>query len=65
MTQSSTTSAFNNLAVQDALRAESELGYWVESGRYWEKYEQFDSHKLQEIDALWLRSVKTALSHTM
>jgi hypothetical protein len=55
---------FNNLAVQNALRAESELGYRVESGRYWEKCEQFDRHKLHAIDTLWLgiasQSVLTA-----
>ena len=61
MTQTSPTTTFNHMAVQDALRAESELGYWVESGRYWEKYEQFDSHKLQEIDALWLRTVSESV----
>jgi hypothetical protein len=49
------------MAVQDALRAESELGYWVESGRYWEKHEQFNSHKLQEIDALWLRAMSESV----
>jgi hypothetical protein len=46
---------FNNLAVQNALRAESELGHMVESGRYWEEPEKLDSHKLHAIDALWLR----------
>jgi hypothetical protein len=61
MTQNSPTNPFNNISVQDALRAESELGYWVESGRYWEKYEQFDSHKLQEIDALWLKTVSESV----
>lgn len=61
MTQNSLTTTFDNMAVQDALRAESELGYWVESGRYWERYEQFDSRKLQEIDALWLRTVSESV----
>ena len=65
MTQISPATGLNSMAVQDALNAESELGYWVESGRYWEKYEQFESHKLREIDALWLRSVKITLSHSM
>jgi hypothetical protein len=41
-------------AVQNALHAESELGYWVESGRYWEESEKFDRAKLRAIDALWL-----------
>ena len=61
MTNRPATNIFNNLAVHTALRAESELGYWVESGRYWEKYEQFDSHKLQEIDALWLKTVSESV----
>ena len=54
MTRTPPTTILNNLAVQNALRAESELGYWVESGRYWEESEQFDSEKLRAIDALWL-----------
>ena len=61
MTQNPPTIIFNNLAVQNALRAESELGYRVESGRYWEKCEQFDSHKLHAIDALWLRIASQAV----
>ncbi len=61
MTQNPPTIIFNNLAVQNALRAESELGYRVESGRYWEKHEQFDSHKLHAIDALWLRIASQAV----
>jgi len=62
MTQNPPAIVFNNLAVQNALRAESELGYRVESGRYWEKCEQFDSHKLHAIDALWLRIASQAVS---
>jgi hypothetical protein len=41
-------------AVLTALRAEADLGYWVESGRYWEEHHKFDSQKLRDIDALWL-----------
>jgi hypothetical protein len=40
--------------VQTALRAEADLGYWVESGRYWEEHDQFDGQKLRDIDALWM-----------
>lgn len=54
MTEVPSISNFNNHAVQQALRAESGLGYWVESGRYWEEAARFDSQKLQSIDALWL-----------
>jgi hypothetical protein len=55
MTQNPPIIRFNELAIQNTLLAESELGYMVESGKYWEKHEQFDSDKLKEIDALWLR----------
>ena len=41
-------------AVQAALRAEADVGYWVESGRYWEKHDQFDRQTLRDIDSLWL-----------
>ena len=54
----------NPRAVQKALQAESELGYWVESGRYWEEAERFDRDKLRAIDALWLATtLKTAQPH--
>ncbi len=41
-------------AVESALSAESDLGYWVESGRYWEEVGRFDKKKLRDIDDLWL-----------
>jgi hypothetical protein len=40
--------------VQTALRAEADVGYWVESGRYWEEHDQFDRQTLRDIDSLWL-----------
>jgi hypothetical protein len=48
--------------VQEALRAESELGYWVASGRYWEEYASFDPEKLRAIDALWHATACETLS---
>lgn len=44
----------NTQAVKAALLAESQLGYSVPSGRYWEESERFDKLKLSHIDALWL-----------
>lgn len=41
-------------SIQTALRAEADVGYWVESGRYWEEHERFDGQLLRNIDALWL-----------
>lgn len=40
----------------EAVRAREEaLGYYVDSGRYWESADQFDADALAEIDALWLQ----------
>ena len=41
-------------AVDAALATEKRLGYFVESGKYWEQQEKFDAAKLRDIDALWL-----------
>jgi hypothetical protein len=40
--------------VETALRFEADVGYWVESGRYWEEHDRFDRQTLRDIDALWL-----------
>jgi hypothetical protein len=50
-------------AVQTALRAEADLGYWVESGRYWEEQNRFDGQKLRDIDALWMATALDEASH--
>jgi hypothetical protein len=54
MTQSLHPQGIDQEAVRLALQAESDLGYWVESGRYWEESEKFDREKLRAIDSLWL-----------
>ena len=51
-------------AVQTALRAEADLGYWVASGRYWEEHDKFDHQKLRDIDALWLSTASVGASLT-
>jgi len=44
-----------NRSACDAARAEeARLGYFVESGRYWEVKDRFDPARLDRIDALWL-----------
>ncbi len=52
----SPTHTLDTPGVQRALRAESDLGYWVASGRYWEVSSKFDKDKLSAIDDLWLAS---------
>lgn len=37
----------------EAMNREAELGYFVESGRYWEHLDQFDPSELAKLDALW------------
>ncbi len=54
MTQSPNHGAPHALTVQTALRAEADVGYWVESGRYWEEHDRFDRQTLRDIDTLWL-----------
>lgn len=42
------------LALRAALRRESELGYMVQSGRYWEVRSTLDAAKLAALDQQWL-----------
>ena len=45
---------FDRTKIDCALRAESETGYIVPSGRYWEVADQFDAQLIDRIDQLWL-----------
>lgn len=49
---------FDAGAAGEALRRESELGYMVPSGRYWEEAGRFDVAELDRLDALWLRAAR-------
>lgn len=42
--------------VDDALKQEKQLNYFVESGEYWKQMETFDPKEITEIDKLWLAS---------
>lgn len=37
---------------------EAELGYFVESGRYWPQQHRFDAQALRNLDAMWLRAYR-------
>lgn len=50
--------------VDAALRMESELGYVVPSGRYWEEPGRFDLAALDRLDALWLAASALPLRQT-
>ena len=47
-------SALDARALDAALGMESELGYMVKSGRYWEVRESLDADKLRALDQAWL-----------
>lgn len=49
-------SSFDLTALQAARERETELGYMVPSGRYWEEAHRLDAAKLRGLDALWLAS---------
>ena len=38
---------------------ETALGYFVESGRYWEESSRFEKHEIDLLDALWMETVIT------
>ncbi len=40
--------------VDAALATEKRLGYFVESGKYWDEQQRFNGAKLRELDGLWL-----------
>lgn len=50
--------------VEAALRREAELGYVVDSGRYWEEAARFDVTELDRLDAMWLEAAALPLRQT-
>jgi len=45
-------------SVRAALAKETQLGYYVPSGKYWKEEDRFDTAAIDALDALWLRSVQ-------
>jgi len=45
---------FDAALTQAALKCETELGYLVQDGRYWQVADRFDPAELDALDALWL-----------
>ncbi|MDE3079787.1 MAG: hypothetical protein KGI94_07135 [Paracoccaceae bacterium] len=43
----------NEAVLSAALSREAELGYFVESGRYWDRQADFDTGQIDALDALW------------
>ena len=44
--------------VADCLHTETNLGYFVEDGRYWRVADQFDPVQLKQLNERWLRAIK-------
>lgn len=49
---------FGKTIVAEVSAQEERLGYFVESGRYWEAVQQFDPSEIDALDALWLRATQ-------
>ena len=49
----------NPRALREALHRESQLGYMVQSGRYWEVRATLDAAKLMALDQQWLAVYRT------
>lgn len=55
---------FDATAADEARACEAELGYFVPSGRYWERASQFDPAALDALDALWMRAALVPAHHS-
>ncbi len=44
--------------IDKALMMEKKLNYFIEDGKYWKHQEKFEVSKIDEIDKLWISSVK-------
>lgn len=49
---------FDQTVADAALTEETRLDYFVPSGRYWEEADRFDPAAIDQIDALWLKSIQ-------
>lgn len=52
--------ALDPLILAEAEAEEARLNYVVDSGRYWERYREFDPARIDAVDALWMRSFRRA-----
>lgn len=52
---------FDLTKVKQAMQREQALGFYVESGRYWEHLETICATKLSELDSLWLSGLVSAV----
>jgi len=50
--------------IQMALDIESDLGYFVEDGKYWKKMNLFDSNEIEKLDNIWLSTVVSEKNST-
>ena len=41
----------------EALKLEKELGYFVEDGKYWKHFKDFDSGLISRLDSLWIEAI--------
>ena len=49
--------SLNSSLLKSALQKEKELGYFVEDGRYWKHFSEFNQEKIDSLDDLWNRVI--------
>ena len=52
----------NGKAIEAALKLETELGYFVLSGRYWKVSNLIEREQMKKLDELWMSAVPEALT---
>ena len=52
----------NQKSIEAALKLETELGYFVLSGRYWKVSNLIERRQMQKLDELWISAVPKALT---
>jgi len=57
-TAACTPEPFRETVVAAALQKEKELGYFVESGKYWKEEARFNVDEIDALDQLWLKAIQ-------
>ena len=50
--------------LDEALKREKLLNYYVEDGRYWEKEKLFCQNELEKLDQIWIDAVSSGLDNS-
>jgi hypothetical protein len=51
------TRKFDIIKIKEAIKKENDLGYFIESGKYWKYFDSFNKNEIDKLDKLWLSSI--------